>query len=194
MTHSSLISEPSSFIPTQNGAVRRAPTVWFTGLPSAGKTTIARLLGQRLNRAAHKVELLDGDAMRECISNDLAFSAADRNENIRRIGFIAELLARNGIIVLVAAVSPYREARNKMREFLGDFVEVYVNAPLHICEQRDTKGLYRRARAGELPSFTGINDPYEPPVRPEIECRTDLEDPEKCVRTVANFLRTRLGV
>jgi len=168
--------------------------VWFTGLPSAGKTTIARMLAELLNSAAYRVELLDGDELRECISSDLAFSAADRNENIRRIGFIAELLARNGIIVLVATVSPYRATRDKMREVLGDFVEVYVNAPLHVCEQRDAKGLYRRARAGELNSFTGVDDPYEPPVRPEVECRTDLDGPEKCVRTVASFLWNRLSI
>lgn len=194
MAFSSVISEPSSSPLTSFGAVRRAPTVWFTGLPSAGKTTIARMLAEVLSKAAYRVELLDGDELRECISSDLAYSAADRNENIRRIGYIAELLARNGIIVLVAAVSPYRAARDKMREFLGDFVEVYVNAPLHVCEQRDAKGLYRRARAGELTSFTGIDDPYEPPLRPEIECRTDLEDPEKCVRTVATYLWGRLSV
>jgi adenylylsulfate kinase len=136
--------------------------------------------------------LLDGDTIRECVSSDLAFSAGDRNENIRRIGFIAELLSRNGVIVLVAAVSPYREARDRVRACLGDFIEVYVNAPLHVCEQRDPKGLYRRARAGELSSVTGIDDPYEPPIRPEIECRTDLEGPENCVRAVESYLRSRL--
>jgi adenylylsulfate kinase len=172
--------------------IERAPTVWFTGLPSAGKTTIAQLVRKRLSNSAFKVELLDGDAMRDNFSRDLGFSADDRNENLRRIAFIAELLARNGIIVLVAAVSPYREIRKKLREFLGCFVEVYVNAPLYVCEQRDTKGLYRKARAGHLKLLTGVDDPYEPPLAPEIECRTDLDSPEDCAETVADFLRARM--
>jgi adenylyl-sulfate kinase len=121
------------------------------------------------------VELLDGDIVRQHLSKDLGFSKHDRDENIRRIGFVAELLTRNGVIVLVSAISPYRSVREEVRARIGNFLEVYVNAPLETCEHRDVKGLYRRARAGELHHFTGLDDPYEPPVAPEIECHTDRE-------------------
>src|SRR5216684_1447997 len=149
--------------------------VWFTGLSSAGKSTISRALYERLWARGHKVELLDGDVVRQHLSKGLGFSKEDRDENIRRIGFIAELLTRNGVIVLVAAISPYREVREQVRDRIGSFIEVYVHAPLEVCEQRDLKGVYRRARAGELGNVTGVNDPYEPPAAPDVECRTDRE-------------------
>ena len=152
-------------------------TVWFTGLPSSGKTTIASAVYQRLCSAGYRVELLDGDEVRETLCKDLGFSHTDREENLRRVAFVSELLARNGIIVLVAAISPYRKVREEIRLKASNFVEVYVNAPLSLCERRDVKGLYRRARKGEIPNLTGIDDVYEPPVDPELECRTDLESP-----------------
>ncbi len=150
-------------------------TVWFTGLSSAGKSTICQALYEKLWARGYKVEWLDGDVVRQHLSKDLGFSKQDRDENIRRIGFVAELLTRNGVVVLVSAISPYGSVRNEVRRRIGKFLEVYVNAPLAVCEQRDVKGLYRRARTGELHHFTGVDDPYEPPAAPEVECRTDLE-------------------
>lgn len=149
--------------------------VWLTGLSSAGKSTLSKAVCERLRARDYHVELLDGDEMRHRLSRDLGFTKKDRDENIRRIGFIAEMLARNGVIALVAAISPYRAIRQEMRDNIGNFLEVYVNAPLEVCEGRDVKGLYRRARAGEIRSVTGIDDPYEAPLAPEVECRTDLE-------------------
>jgi bifunctional enzyme CysN/CysC len=150
-------------------------TVWFTGLSSAGKSSICQALYEKLWARGYKVESLDGDVVRQHLSKDLGFSKHDRDENIRRIGFVAELLTRNGVIVLVSAISPYRAVRDEVRKRIGHFLEVYVNAPLATCEQRDVKGLYRRARAGELQHFTGLDDPYEPPEVPDIECHTERE-------------------
>ena len=121
------------------------------------------------------MEWLDGDVIRQRLSTGLGFSQEDRDENIRRIGFVAELVTRHGVIVLVSAVSPYREVRDEMRHRIGNFLEVYVQATLEVCEQRDLKGIYRRARTGELDHVTGINDPYEPPLTPEVVCCTDRE-------------------
>jgi len=149
--------------------------VWFTGLSGAGKTTLSRWVGEQLRHNGRRVEILDGDEVRRTLTRGLGFSKQDREENILRIGYVAHLLARNGVTVLVAVISPYRAVREQVRALIGDFVEVYVNAPLEVCEQRDQKGLYRRARAGEIKNFTGIDDPYEEPLAPEVECRTDLE-------------------
>ena len=165
--------------------------VWLTGLSSAGKTTLAAELFDRLRSSGLKVELLDGDLVRQRLSKDLGYSKEDRDENIRRIGFVAELLARNGVTVIVSAISPYRALRAEVRLLIPDFVEVYVNAPLDVCEGRDVKGLYRRARAGELHGFTGIDDPYEPPLQPEVECRTDLETVEESVEKILEYLKSR---
>jgi adenylylsulfate kinase len=159
-------------------------TIWFTGLSGAGKTTISRALGKELKSSGYKVELLDGDVVRQNLTKGLGFSKEDRDENIRRVGFVAELLTRNQVIVLVSAISPYQEIRQEVRERIGNFVEVYVNAPLEVCEQRDVKGLYKKARAGEIKNFTGIDDPYEPPLNSEVECRTDLESLEESVSKV----------
>src|ERR1051326_8459428 len=144
-------------------------TIWFTGLSSSGKTTLSRAVYDHLVARYQRVELLDGDDIRQHLCRDLGFSKPDRDENIRRIGFVAELLTRNGVIAIVAAISPYRAARDAVRRGIGRFVEVFVNAPLDTCEQRDTKGLYRLARSGALRGFTGVDDPYEPPLRPEVE-------------------------
>ncbi len=162
----------------------RGVTIWFTGLSGAGKTTITQALKEKLQAADCKLEVLDGDIVRTNLTKGLGFSKEDRDENIRRIGFVAHLLTRNGVIVLVSAISPYREIREEVRARIGDFVEVFVNAPLAVCEERDVKGLYKRARAGEIKQFTGVSDPYEPPQNPEVECRTDLEQLSESVDKV----------
>ncbi|MBE9124930.1 adenylyl-sulfate kinase [Coleofasciculus sp. LEGE 07092] len=167
---------------------QRGVTVWFTGLSGAGKTTISRAVAEALQSKGHNLEILDGDIVRENLTKGLGFSKADRDENIRRIGFVSHLLTRNGVIVLVSAISPYREIREEVRQRIGDFVEIYVNAPLATCEERDVKGLYKRARAGEIKSFTGIDDPYESPLNPEVECRTDLEELSESVAKVLQKL------
>ncbi|MBD2364694.1 adenylyl-sulfate kinase [Anabaena minutissima FACHB-250] len=160
-------------------------TIWFTGLSGAGKTTISTEVAQRLRSRGLKVEVLDGDIVRQNLTRDLGFSRADRDENIRRIGFVAQLLTRNGVIVLVSAISPYQDVRQEVRQKIGsNFIEVYVNAPLSTCEERDVKGLYKRARQGEIKFFTGIDDPYEPPLKPEVECFTDQESLEQSVAKV----------
>ncbi len=167
---------------------QRGVTVWFTGLSGAGKTTISKAVAEKLRSHSCKLEILDGDVVRENLTKGLGFSKADRDENIRRIGFVSHLLTRNGVIVLVSAISPYREIREEVKQKIGDFVEVYVNAPLSVCEDRDVKGLYKRARAGEIKNFTGIDDPYEAPLNPTIECRTDLEELEESVAKIFNKL------
>ena len=167
---------------------QRGVTVWFTGLSGAGKTTISQAVAEKLRLQGYTLEILDGDIVRENLTKGLGFSKADRDENIRRIGFVSRLLTRNGVIVLVSAISPYSEIREEVKQKIGDFVEVYVNAPLAVCEERDVKGLYKRARAGEIKNFTGIDDPYEAPFKPNLECRTDLEDLEESVAKVLNKL------
>ena len=159
-------------------------TVWFTGLSSAGKTTISQALLEHLRSQGRQAEWLDGDIVRQYFSKGLGYSKEDRDENIRRIGLMAEKYTRQGFIVLVSAISPYRATRAEVRERIGSFLEVYVHAPLSVCEQRDLKGIYRRARAGELQHVTGIDDPYEQPLTPDIECRTDLETLEESVAKV----------
>jgi adenylylsulfate kinase len=168
-------------------------TVWFTGLSGSGKTTLARALEAELVARGHDVEVLDGDLMRQHVCKGLGFSKEDRDENIRRIGFVAGLLTRHGVIVLAAAISPYRAIRDEVRQKIGSFIEVYANAPVEVCEQRDLKGLYKRARAGEIRGFTGIDDPYEPPLAPEVECRTDLETVEESVAKIMPALAPRLA-
>jgi adenylylsulfate kinase len=163
---------------------QRGVTIWFTGLSGAGKTTICRAVEQKLRTQGYPVEVLDGDVVRENLTKGLGFSKDDRDTNIRRIGFVSHLLTRNGVIVLVSAISPYREVREEVRQTIGDFVEVFVNAPLSVCEERDVKGLYKKARAGAIKQFTGIDDPYEPPLNPEVECRTDQETLEESVQKV----------
>ena len=171
---------------------RRGMTIWLTGLSSAGKSTLGQALFDRLWARGGKVELLDGDTVRRNLCKGLGFNKEDRDENIRRIGFVADLLTRNGVVVVVCAISPYRAIREEVRRQIGDFIEVYVNAPLAVCEQRDVKGLYSKARSGKLPGFTGIDDPYEPPENPEVECRTDLESPQESVERVLRCLESRL--
>ncbi|MBW2062008.1 MAG: adenylyl-sulfate kinase [Deltaproteobacteria bacterium] len=167
--------------------------VWFTGLSASGKTTLSRLLQETLLERGLLVEILDGDIIRKNLSKGLGFSREDRNTNIRRIGFVAHLLARNGVAVIVAAISPYQSARDEVRAEIGDFVEVFLDCPLEICVERDPKGLYRKALAGEIKHFTGIDDPYEVPENPEVVVRTHEESPEdglaRIIRTLENLGR-----
>lgn len=172
---------------------QRGLTVWFTGLSSAGKTTISRALYSELEGRGHALEWLDGDAIRQHLSKDLGYSAADRNENIRRIGDLAEQFTARGAIVLVSAISPYRAARDEVRRKIGDFLEVWVHAPLEVCESRDLKGIYRRARLGQLQNVTGIDDPYEHPLAPDVECRTDYETLEESVAKVLQAVERRIA-
>lgn len=155
---------------------QRGVAVWFTGFSGAGKSTIATALTDKLKSQNYQIEVLDGDEIRENLTKGLGFSKEDRDTNIRRIGFVAKLLVRNGVIVLVPVISPYKAIRDEMRRQIGDFVEIFVNAPIEECEKRDVKGLYKKVRAGQIKQFTGIDDPYEPPSNPEVECRTDLEE------------------
>jgi adenylylsulfate kinase len=163
---------------------QKGVTVWFTGLSGAGKTTITDALTAKLRDRGAKLEVLDGDIVRTNLTKGLGFSKEDRDENVRRIGFVSHLLTRNGVIVLVSAISPYRNIRDEVRERIGDFMEVYVSAPVEVCEQRDVKGLYAKARSGEIKQFTGISDPYEAPLNPEINCETHKETLEESVGKV----------
>jgi adenylylsulfate kinase len=162
--------------------------LWFTGLSGSGKTTITKALEPELKARGCKVEILDGDVVRTNLSKGLGFSQEDRNTNIRRIGFVAHLLSRNGVVAMTAAISPYRAIRDEIRAMEPNFIEVYVTAPLEVCEGRDVKGLYAKARAGEIKGFTGIDDPYEEPVNPEIICYTERESVEESVKKVLTKL------
>jgi adenylylsulfate kinase len=165
-------------------------TVWLTGLSGAGKTTIASRLADELRRQGHRVEVLDGDVIRENLSKGLGFSKADRDTNIRRIGFVAELLTRNGVVVVVAAISPYRSVRDEVRGSVGRFLEVYVRCPLDELVRRDVKGLYRRALTGEIPNFTGVSDPYEEPAAPEVVVDSSVETVEQSLQKVLAAVAT----
>ena len=165
--------------------------MWLTGLPSAGKTTIAHALEKRLLAEGHRVEVLDGDVLRTHLTRGLGFSREDREENVRRIGFVAHLLSRNGVIVLVSVISPYRAVRDELRELhQGRFFEVHVATPVEVCAQRDVKGLYAKQRAGELTGLTGVDDPYEPPTNPEAVIHTESQTVEQSVETLWQALHS----
>jgi adenylylsulfate kinase len=171
-------------------ADRKGLTLWLTGLSGSGKTTLSTALEQRLS-ANFRVELLDADVVRTHICKGLGFSKEDRDENVLRLAFTAKQFVDAGKIVIVSAISPYRAARNAARALIGNFVEIYVNAPLAVCERRDVKGLYKRARRGELNSFTGIDDPYEAPLTPDVECFTEQESPEQSVDKIVTAVEQR---
>jgi adenylylsulfate kinase len=167
-------------------------TLWLTGLPRSGKSTVAGLVAGRLRAAGvAKVELLDGDIIREGLCRDLGFSREDRTENIRRISFVSKLLTRNGVAVIVAAISPYREDREVAREEIREFVEVWCNASIDACADRDYKGLYEKARRGEITNLTGVNDPYEEPEDADLVLDTEGEEPEESAERVMEVLRAK---
>ena len=163
-------------------------TLWLTGVPCSGKSTIARTLARRFLRRGRRVEVLDGDLVRQSLSYGLGFNREDRDRNILRIAFVANLLARNGVIVIVAVVSPYRAARDEARRSLGQFFEVHVDCPISECERRDVKGMYKRARAGELRGFTGVDDPYEAPLQPELTVATNLQSSDQSAARIESAL------
>jgi len=163
-------------------------TVWFTGLSGAGKSTLSEMLFHELRRRDLKVELLDGDVVRTNLSKGLGFSKEDRDTNILRIGFVANLLTRNGVATIVSAISPYRDARNQCRSNIKEFVEVYVHATVEECAKRDVKGLYAKALAGEITGFTGVSDPYEPPQSPEIYVDTMSQSPDDSMQMILDEL------
>jgi len=163
-------------------------TVWFTGLSGAGKSTLAEMLYHVRRKRGIKVEMLDGDVVRTNLSKGLGFSKEDRDTNILRIGFVANLLTRNEIAVIVSAISPYRETRNQVRAMIQDFVEVFVHATVEECAKRDVKGLYARALAGEITGFTGVDDPYEPPQSPEIYVDTMSQVPVESLQLILDRL------
>lgn len=167
----------------------RGFTAWFTGLPCSGKTTTADGVADTLRRMGYRVERLDGDIVRKNLTSDLGFSKEDRDENIKRVTFVAKLLTRNGVAVLATFVSPYRERRKKTREEIGNFVEIYIRCPVEVCMERDIKGMYRKALEGEITNFTGVNDPYEEPENPELIIDTDKESVEESVQKVLDKLR-----
>jgi adenylylsulfate kinase len=173
-THPSELTELGEL--SHGKAKEQGFVIWLTGWSGAGKTTLARLLEDRLRRWGRRVEVLDGDLVRQHLSQGLGFSKEDRDTNVRRIGFVCQLLSRNGVIAIAAAISPYRSSRDEVRAACqGRFVEVYAKCPLATLQERDVKGLYRRALAGEIPHFTGISDPYEEPLLPEVTVQTDRE-------------------
>ena len=166
-------------------------TVWLTGMSGAGKSTVSDLLIARLRGVSAKVESLDGDIVRTNLSDGLGFSREDRDTNVQRIGFVAELLSRNGVIVVVAAISPYRAAREAVKSRIPNFVEVFMDCPLEVLAARDVKGLYKKALAGELVSFTGISDPYEAPLKPDVTLRSDEETLDQSLSKLWSHIQER---
>jgi adenylylsulfate kinase len=171
---------------TQQGCV-----VWFTGLPCSGKSTLATLVGEGVTRRGRGVEVLDGDVVRTHLTKGLGFSREDRDENIRRIGYVAGLLSKHGAIAITAAISPYRAIRDELRAKTPNFLEIYVATKLETCIARDVKGMYKKALAGELKGFTGVDDPYEPPVNPELAIETEKETAEESASRILNLLERR---
>jgi adenylyl-sulfate kinase len=170
-------------------------TLWFTGLSGAGKSTIAEIVEARLRQRGLRVETLDGDVVRTNLSKGLGFSKEDRDTNIRRIAFVADLLSRNGVVAITAAISPYREIRDEARATMGGrFVEIFVKASVDECARRDVKGLYEKAFKGEIKEFTGVSDPYEPPLDPEVTLDTEVETPEQSAGKVLAYLDSRVQI
>jgi len=187
------VSEHVNSSTAQQGFTAQGFTTWFTGLSGSGKSTIAEMLYHELQARGLKTEILDGDVVRQNLSKGLGFSKEDRDTNIRRIAFVADLLTRNGVATICCPISPYKETRDEARQLIGNFVEIYVHATVEeIAEHRDPKGLYKKALAGEITGFTGVNDPYEAPEDPELVVDTLAESPEESLRNVLTTLK-RLG-
>ena len=163
-------------------------TLWFTGLSGSGKSTLSQLVAARLRGLGAKVEVLDGDITRTLLCQGLGFSREDREENIRRIGFVCELLSRNGVIAIAAAISPYRASRDELRKRIPNFIEIHMSCPVEVLIQRDVKGLYKKALAGEIKQFTGISDPYESPIAPELTIDSSSESIESAVARILRHL------
>ncbi|NDJ54419.1 MAG: adenylyl-sulfate kinase [Chloroflexi bacterium] len=166
-------------------------TLWLTGLSGAGKTTLAKLIDTELKRRGLKSERLDGDVVRQSLTRDLGFSKEDRDKNIERVTFVSKLLSRNGVGVVASFISPYQATRDMVREETTNFIEVFVHAPLEVCIERDVKGLYKKALAGEIENFTGVSDPYEEPENPDIQINTHEEDPEDSLVRVMAYLEEK---
>ena len=173
--------------------VEKGFTLWFTGLSGAGKSTLSVPVAERLRKAGLRVEILDGDEVRTHLSKGLGFSKEDRDTNIRRIGFVAELLAKNGVVAITAAISPYKDVRKEVRDKVmrhgAGFCEVYVHCPIDVLADRDVKGLYKKALAGEIKNFTGVSDPYEPPDAPEVTIDSSTEKVEDSVEKILGALK-----
>ena len=163
-------------------------TLWFTGLSGAGKSTLSNLIAEELRRRGLKVEILDGDEVRTNLSKGLGFSKEDRDTNIKRIGYVCKLLTRNGVVAISAAISPYKEIRDYNRQQIGRFVEIYVRCSIEALTQRDVKGLYKKALAGEIQNFTGISDPYEAPEHPEITVDSERQTKEESLQAILDYL------
>lgn len=166
----------------------KGATIWMTGLSGSGKSTVANMLAKRLRAVGARVEILDGDVVRTNLSKGLGFSKEDRDTNIRRIGFVCNLLSRNGVFAIAAAISPYRAIRDEVRAAAGDFVEVFADCPLDTLVERDAKGLYKKALAGEIKNFTGVSDPYEPPESPEVRVDSSRQTAEQSTEIVWQYL------
>ena len=171
-----------------NGRLDRDFTLWFTGLSGAGRTTIAEIVEKELRRRIGNVEVIDGDIVRANLSKGLGFSREDRDTNVLRIGFVANLLTRNGVGVIVSAISPFKEVRDQVRRRIG---EDFVDAPVEVCAERDVKGLYEKAYSDEIPQFTGVSDPYEPPAAPDLRIKTDEEEPKESAARVIGLLEEK---
>ena len=171
---------------------QKGVVIWFTGLSGSGKSTLAYAVEEKLHKMGYLTYVLDGDNIRHGLNSDLGFSPEDREENIRRVGEVAKLFADAGVIVMTAFISPYRKDRRRARRLMdeGRFVEVYCKCGLEVCEKRDPKGLYKKAKAGEIDQFTGISAPYEEPERPEIVVETDKQSIEECVEKIIQYLKT----
>jgi adenylylsulfate kinase len=174
--------------PNQPSSPKRGFTLWFTGLSGSGKSTLSRALIEVLKGRGCRVEILDGDEVRENLSKGLGFSREDRDINIRRIGYVCHLLSRNGVVAISAAISPFREVRDENRRRIKDFIEVYVKCPVEVLINRDVKGLYKKAIAGEIKEFTGISHPYEEPLQPEVVVETDTQTVEQSMNVILKYL------
>ena len=191
MAQPPISDRPESNVTERPAGHSRGFVIWLTGMSGAGKSTVSEILAARLRGRGSRVEVLDGDVVRTHLSAGLGFSKEDRDTNVRRIGWVCELLARNDVVAIAAVISPYREVRDELRKRIGRFVEVHMEAPLEVLARRDVKGLYRRAEKGEIPAFTGLADPYEPPLNPDVTCHSDgRETPEQSAEKIIERARS----